>query len=72
MTIDSVIAGALAWGNSPLGVGVLTAVILAGVRFLPRLLHRFIRGVSNAPEGMLMGALNFIDRRTSSKSEGLL
>ncbi|WP_157356960.1 hypothetical protein [Arthrobacter sp. U41] len=76
MTVDSVISGALEWSDSSLGDGVLdgvlTGVIVAGVFSLPRLIRRFIRGVISAPERMLMGALNIIDRRTSSRNQGLL
>jgi hypothetical protein len=72
MTIDSITALALAWSASPLGVGVLTGVIVAGVLSLPRLIRWFIRGIIGAPERILMGTLNFIDRRTSSKYQGLL
>lgn len=72
MTIDSIMAIALAWTASPLGVGVLTGVIVAGVLSLPRLVRWFIRGVVSAPERMLMGTLEFIDRRISSKHQGLL
>ncbi|MCM0618015.1 hypothetical protein MOD31_18480 [Paenarthrobacter sp. TYUT067] len=72
MTIDSVISGALARSDSSLGNGVLTGVIVAGVLSLPRLIRRFIRGVITAPERMMMGALNIIDRRTSSRKQGLL
>lgn len=72
MTIDSVTALLLAWSASPLGIGVLTGVIVAGVLSLPRLIRWFIRGIISAPERMLIGALNFIDRRTSAKHQGLL
>jgi hypothetical protein len=72
MTIDSVTALVLAWSASPLGVGVLTGVIVAGVLSLPRLIRGSIRGIISAPERILMGTLNFIDRRTSAKHQGLL
>ena len=72
MTIDSVTALVLAWSASPLGIGVLTGVIVAGVLSLPRLIPWFIRGIISAPERILIGALNFIDRRTSAKHQGLL
>lgn len=72
MTIDAVLALALAWSASPLGVGVLTGVIATGVLSLPRLIRWFIRGMISAPERILMGTLNFIDRRTSSKYQDLL
>ena len=72
MTIDSVTALVLTWSASPLGFGVFTGVIVAGVLSLPRLIRWFIRGIISAPERILMGTLNFIDRRTSSKYQGLL
>ena len=72
MTIDSVTALVLAWSASPLGIGVLTGVIVAGVLSLPRLIRWFLRGVVSAPERILMGTLNFINRRTSAKYQDLL
>jgi hypothetical protein len=72
MTLDSVTALVLAWSASPLGVGILTGVIVAGVLSLPGLIRWFLRGVVSAPERILMGTLNFIDRRTSAKYQDLL
>ena len=72
MTIDSVTALVLAWSASPLGIGVLTGVIVAGVLSLPPFIPWLIRGIISAPERILIGALNFIDRRTSAKHQGFL
>ncbi|MET3937072.1 hypothetical protein ABIE00_005188 [Arthrobacter sp. OAP107] len=73
MTIDSAVVGFLAeWGNSPLGIAVLTALVLGTLRSIPKLLSGFIRGLRNTPERILMGVLEAIDKRTSSKSDGLL
>lgn len=72
MTIDSVIAEAFAWSSTPLGIGVTTGVILTVVRILPQLAVGLIRGMRAAPERMLMGTLNLIDRKARSKSDFLL
>jgi hypothetical protein len=71
-TIDSAVVALLEWVNSPLGIAVLTALVLGTLRSIPKLLRGLIRGIRNAPERMLMGVLNAIDKRASSKSGGLL
>jgi hypothetical protein len=71
MTIDPAVAGFLEWGNSPLGIAVLTALILGILRSIPKLLRGFIRGIRNAPDRVLMRVVDAIDRRASSKSGDL-
>jgi hypothetical protein len=72
MTMDSVIAEAVAWGSTTLGVGAATGLIVAVGRATPRLTRRLIRGISSDPERMLVGALNRIDRKTRSGPDFLL
>jgi hypothetical protein len=73
MTIDSaVVKFFLEWGNSPLGVAVLTALILSFLRGIPAILRGLVRVIRNAPERILMGVLDAIDKRASSKSGCLL
>lgn len=74
MTIDSAVVGLAELGNSPLGIAVLTALVLGTLRRIPKLLHGMIRGLRNAPDRLLMGLLNAIDKRASAKtgSDGLL
>ena len=74
MTIDSAVVGLAEWGSSPLGLAVLTALVLGTLRRVPKLLGRLIRGVRNAPDRLLMDLLNAIDKRASAKtgSDGLL
>ncbi|MET4134754.1 hypothetical protein [Pseudarthrobacter sp. PvP090] len=72
MTTDSAVASLLEWGNSQLGIAVLTALILGVLKNIPKLLRGFIRGLHNAPDRILMRVFDAIDRRTSSKSSGLL
>jgi hypothetical protein len=68
MTIDSAVVGLAEWGNSPLGIAVLTALVLGTLRSIPKLLRGLIRGLRNAPDRILMGMLNAIDKRASSKT----
>lgn len=59
-------------GSMPLGVGVATGEIVAVVRVNPRLARSLIRGIRSAPERMLRGSLNNIERKTGSRSDLLL
>ena len=73
MTIDSAVVAVLVeWGSAPLGIAVLTALVLGTLRSIPKLFRGLIRGIRNAPDRILMGVLNAIDKRASSKSGGLL
>jgi hypothetical protein len=56
MTIDPAVVGFLVQlGNSPLGIAVLTALVLGTLRSIPELLRGFIRGIGNAPELIVLG-----------------
>lgn len=72
MILDSAVTWFLQWGNTPLGVAVLTALVLGVLRSVPRILRGILQGIRDAPERMLVGILNAIDRRMSSKGGGFL
>jgi hypothetical protein len=72
MTIDSVIAFLIQTAGTPIGAGVLTALVIGTLKSTPRLLRGLGTGLYRAPERILMGALNAIDRRASAKGGGLL
>lgn len=72
MTKDSVIAFLVQFAGTPVGVGVLTAVAISAVKSVPRLLRGLFTGICRAPERILMGVLNVIDRKASAKGGGLL
>lgn len=71
MTTESTIASLLEWGNTQLGIAVLTALILGVLKNIPNLLRGIVRRLHNAPDRILMRVFDAIDR-TSSKSGGLL
>lgn len=72
MTVDSVFSFLVQFSATDVGRGILIAVAVASLKSIPRLLHWLVSAIRNAPERIFMGALDFIDRRTSAKGEGLL
>lgn len=71
MTIESLITFFVQ--SAPMvGAGVLTALAISTVRSIPRLLRGLFVGITEAPERILLGVLNAIDRRASNRNGDLL
>lgn len=72
MTVDSVVSFLVQLSNTDVARGILIAVAVGSLKNVPRFLQWLVSAICKAPERILMGALAFIDRRASTKSEGPL